>query len=101
MVSASDSLAVQWQNPADFLSVVLLIGPDVIQRAIAQMAGRAITPVAFSFGWVTYAVSALLSSFGGACPNFPISRWRNFHHICLYAGRWPPDARHRRDSYCD
>ncbi|AEO68450.1 uncharacterized protein THITE_14002, partial [Thermothielavioides terrestris NRRL 8126] len=54
----------QWRNPGDILSVLLLLGPDVIQRAIAQLAGRAITPVAFSFGWVAYAVSALLSSFG-------------------------------------
>jgi hypothetical protein len=59
----------QWRNPGDILSVLLLLGPDVIQRAIAQLAGRAITPVAFSFGWVAYAVSALLSSFGGASPS--------------------------------
>lgn len=55
----------QWRNPGDILSVLLLLGPDVIQRAIAQLAGRAVTPVAFSFGWVAFAVSALLSSFGG------------------------------------
>ncbi|KUI62491.1 hypothetical protein VP1G_09617 [Cytospora mali] len=59
-------LAAQWRNPNDILSVLMLLGPDVIKSAIAQLAGRAITPVAFSFGWVAYAPIALLSSFGGA-----------------------------------
>ncbi|KAH0569264.1 hypothetical protein GP486_000020 [Trichoglossum hirsutum] len=62
--SASGFQATQWQNPQDILSILLLLGPDVVQRAIAQLAGRGITPVAFSFGWVAYAVGALLSSFG-------------------------------------
>ncbi|ROV95736.1 hypothetical protein VMCG_07628 [Cytospora schulzeri] len=57
-------LAAQWRNPSDILSVLLLVGPDVIKSAIAQLAGRALTPVAFSFGWVAYAPIALLSSFG-------------------------------------
>ena len=58
-------LAAQWENPNDILSILLLVGPDVVSKAIAQLAGRAITPVAFSFGWVAYAPAALLSSFGG------------------------------------
>ncbi|RPB01933.1 hypothetical protein L873DRAFT_1826965 [Choiromyces venosus 120613-1] len=38
---------------------------DVIQRALAQLAGGGlITPVAFSFGWVTYSISALLAVVG-------------------------------------
>lgn len=62
-------LAAQWRNPRDILSVLLLIGPEVVKGAIAQLAGRAVTPVAFSFGWVAYAPSALVSSFGGRqCP---------------------------------
>ncbi|GAB1314548.1 Solute carrier family 40 protein (Fragment) [Madurella fahalii] len=48
----------------DILSVLMLIGPDIIQKAVAQLAGHVITPVAFSFGWVAYAVSALLRTFG-------------------------------------
>lgn len=46
------------------MSVLLLVGGDVIQRALAQLSGGPITPVAFSFGWVTYAVSALLAAVG-------------------------------------
>lgn len=58
-------LKAQWTNPSDILSFLLLLGPDVIQRALAQVVGRRITPVAFSFGWVAYAVNSLLSTVGG------------------------------------
>ena len=68
-------MAAQWQNPEDILSILLLLGPDVVQRATAQLAGRAITPVAFSFGWVAYAISALLSSFRGAASL--LSTWQS------------------------
>ncbi|KAL8687110.1 MAG: hypothetical protein Q9224_005250 [Gallowayella concinna] len=57
-------LKAQWISPNDILSILLLLGPDVIQRALAQAVGRRVTPVAFSFGWVTYAVNALLSALG-------------------------------------
>ncbi|RAR13020.1 hypothetical protein DDE83_003686 [Stemphylium lycopersici] len=57
-------LAAQWSNPSDTLSVLLLLGADVVQRAVAEQSGRSITPVAFSFGWVAYATGALLSAFG-------------------------------------
>ena len=56
----------QWQNPSDILSLLLLIGGDVIQRAIAQLAGDDTlpTPVVFSFGWVAYTFTSLLSAVG-------------------------------------
>ncbi len=65
-------LVIQWQNPGDILSLLLLIGGDVVQRAIAQLFGIYIqpcrngprlylTPVAFSFGWVGYAFTSLAS----------------------------------------
>ncbi|KAL7928853.1 hypothetical protein V8C35DRAFT_316940 [Trichoderma chlorosporum] len=57
-------LSAQWTSPGDILSVLLLLGPEIVQRAVAQLAGRAVTPVAFSFGWVAYAAAALLSTFG-------------------------------------
>jgi len=47
------------------MSLLLILGGDVIQRALAQLAGGGlITPVAFSFGWVTYSISALLAVVG-------------------------------------
>ena len=63
--AVADYLASQWRNPNDILSVLLLVGPEIIKASIAQLAGRFITPVAFSFGWVAYAPASLLSSFGG------------------------------------
>ncbi|KUJ17420.1 uncharacterized protein LY89DRAFT_707001 [Mollisia scopiformis] len=57
-------------NPGDILSLLLLIGGDIVQKAIAQMQpSRAlitipITPVAFSFGWVAFGFSQLLSAVG-------------------------------------
>lgn len=61
----------------------MLIGGDVVQRAVAQLAGSgpfSITPVAFSFGWVAYSVNAVLSSVGTGrlmpdvdCPSIVIN----------------------------
>ncbi|KAI0322982.1 hypothetical protein OF83DRAFT_1029326, partial [Amylostereum chailletii] len=57
----------QWKNPNDILSILMIIGGDLVQRAVAQLAGAGpffLTPVAFSFGWVSYSLNALLSSVG-------------------------------------
>ncbi len=40
----------QWKNPGDVFSVLLLLGGDVVARALAQLSGSSLTPVAFSFG---------------------------------------------------
>jgi len=45
----------------------MVIGGDIVQRAIAQLTGSAtihFAPVAFSFGWVAYSFSAILSTVG-------------------------------------
>ncbi|GAW14633.1 hypothetical protein ANO14919_040360 [Xylariales sp. No.14919] len=74
-MDAPNELSSQWQNPRDILSVLLLIGGDIVQKAIAQLHGVYIepakgwprvylTPVAFSFGWVGYAVTSLTSVIG-------------------------------------
>ncbi|UKZ68394.1 uncharacterized protein TrAtP1_009433 [Trichoderma atroviride] len=54
----------QMENPSEVFSVLLIIGGDIIQKAIAQLAGGKITLVSFSFGWVAYAFNALMSAFG-------------------------------------
>jgi hypothetical protein len=64
-----DYLYLQWHNPGDILSVLLILGPDIVKLAICELAGRTIAPVAFSFGWVAYAISALLSTIGGEFPS--------------------------------
>ncbi|KAF7557284.1 hypothetical protein G7Z17_g771 [Cylindrodendrum hubeiense] len=60
----SDQFSDQWENPRDVFSVLLILGGDIVSRALAQLAGGRVTPVAFSFGWVAYAVTAVVSAVG-------------------------------------
>jgi hypothetical protein len=46
----SGEFSDQWKNPGDVFSVLLILGGDVVARALAQLAGSPVTPVAFSFG---------------------------------------------------
>jgi hypothetical protein len=61
MDEAASSFRAQWVNPSDLFSILLIIGGDVIGLALAAVSGGYITPVTFSFGWVSYAISALLT----------------------------------------
>ncbi|KAI0845076.1 hypothetical protein F5Y00DRAFT_265926 [Daldinia vernicosa] len=61
----SSDFTSQFTNPTGVFSVLLLLGGDVVARALAQLVGSRITPVAFSFGWVAYAVTAVLSAISG------------------------------------
>lgn len=62
--SVPNQLRQQWSNPSDIFSLLLLVGGDVILKAFVQFHGRYFRPVAFSFGWVAYAFSALLAAVG-------------------------------------
>lgn len=76
MSSPTKELSGQWGNPTDILTLLLLIGGNIVQMAIAQLSGYkiripgkanlhlSIAPVAFSFGWVAYGFSSLLSAVG-------------------------------------
>jgi hypothetical protein len=76
MSTTEAGLREQWGNPRDILSLLLLLGGDIVQKAIAQLVGYqsrpfggrgpaiSIAPVAFSFGWVAYGFSSLLAAFG-------------------------------------
>lgn len=46
----SNALREQWITPTDIFSVLLILGGDVIARALAQLAGSGFAPVTFSFG---------------------------------------------------
>ncbi|KAI5211049.1 hypothetical protein AUEXF2481DRAFT_39077 [Aureobasidium subglaciale EXF-2481] len=62
-------LREQWSNPRDIFTILLIIGGDIVRVAVAQLSAGPVsylTPVAFSFGWVSYAVSAMLSAVGEA-----------------------------------
>jgi hypothetical protein len=66
-------LRTQFSNPSDILSLLLIVGSDIVQKALAQFVGVrpfkwapdiSLTPVAFSFGWVAYAFMSLMSVAG-------------------------------------
>jgi hypothetical protein len=41
----------EWKSPSNYaFTILLLLGGDVVARALAQLAGGRLTPVAFSFG---------------------------------------------------
>ncbi|KAI5458769.1 hypothetical protein BGZ63DRAFT_362815 [Mariannaea sp. PMI_226] len=60
----ADQFRTQWVNPSDVFSILLILGGDIVSLALAQLAGSGFTPVAFSFGWVAYSISALVSALG-------------------------------------
>jgi hypothetical protein len=64
--STNSEVRSQRRNPADILSLLLLVGGDVIQQAIGQLSGDPYlpTPVVFSLGWVAYTFKALLLAAG-------------------------------------
>lgn len=47
---SSNEFRTQWVHPSDVFSVLLILGGDIVARALAQLAGSGLTPVTFSFG---------------------------------------------------
>ncbi|CAI7617700.1 uncharacterized protein N7487_007237 [Penicillium crustosum] len=62
--TTSNEFRDQYIHPGDIFSVLLILGGDVVARALAQLADGGLTPFTFSFGWVAYSVSALVSAVG-------------------------------------
>lgn len=70
-------LAKEWANPSAMVATVLMfVSGNVIQEAFAQSTGKLFTPVCFSFGWVSYALSNLKDIFGEGrlmpLPDYPV-----------------------------
>jgi hypothetical protein len=69
-------LRSQWINPSDVLSVLMIIGGDIVQKALAETSGGLFTPVCFSFGWVAYSFTALVNLLGDGRllpePDYPV-----------------------------
>lgn len=41
----------EWSKPSNYaFTILLLVGGDVVNRALAQLVGGLFTPIAFSFG---------------------------------------------------
>ena len=66
----TDEINMQWSHPGDVFSLLLLVGGDVVQRAIAPLVGFQLfkefplAPVCFSFGWVAYAFTMIATAAG-------------------------------------
>ncbi|ETS85963.1 hypothetical protein PFICI_03988 [Pestalotiopsis fici W106-1] len=75
MSSTVSQLSSQWANPSDVTTVLMVIGGDVVQKALAQTTGCWYTPVCFSFGWVAYMFMALVGIIGDGrllpIPDYP------------------------------
>ncbi|KAF2246865.1 hypothetical protein BU26DRAFT_430929 [Trematosphaeria pertusa] len=76
MQSNAAQLRSQWSNPGDVLSLLLIIGGDIVQKALAQTTAGRIPPVCFSFGWVAYSFSTLVGVIGDGRllppPDYPV-----------------------------
>ncbi|KAF2105389.1 hypothetical protein BDV96DRAFT_608287 [Lophiotrema nucula] len=62
--TTQQQLSAQWTNPNDVLSVLLIVGGDIVQKALAQGSGGYFTPICFSFGWVSYSLNTLIAIVG-------------------------------------
>ncbi|KAF7371081.1 hypothetical protein MSAN_00742600 [Mycena sanguinolenta] len=62
--TVTSAIRSTWRSPSDTATILLIIGGDVIARALAQLAGPQLVPVAFSFGWVAYAFATLANISG-------------------------------------
>ncbi|KAF7541019.1 hypothetical protein G7054_g943 [Neopestalotiopsis clavispora] len=75
MSTTVSQLSSQWANPSDVTTVLMVIGGDVVQKALAQTTGCWYTPVCFSFGWVAYTFMALVGVLGDGrllpIPDYP------------------------------
>ncbi|KAK8124176.1 hypothetical protein PG999_004094 [Apiospora kogelbergensis] len=63
----SSQIRAQWAEPSDIMSLLMLVGADVVKGALAQQTGGSDwlpPPVVFSFGWVSYSFSAILAAIG-------------------------------------
>ncbi|KAH6972628.1 hypothetical protein EDB80DRAFT_833937 [Ilyonectria destructans] len=91
----SDEFSQQWTNPSDAFSILLILGGDVVARALAQLAASPVTPVAFSFGWVAYAVTAVVSAIGENKLMPPPGLWI-IGRIVRYFETWMDDSKRGR-----
>jgi hypothetical protein len=79
--SVKSQFQEQWIRPGDVFTVLLVLGSDVILRAIAQLAGGCLTPITFSFGKAHKHRSSM-----GIAPNLLTPRLGRlllaFGHLC-------------------
>lgn len=74
MDNPANELRQQWVNPGDILSLLLLIGGDVIRKAIAQLVGPAIKIPRLWQSQGPIRPSGILIWLGGICDLEPLVR---------------------------
>ncbi|KAI9811952.1 MAG: hypothetical protein M1832_000657 [Thelocarpon impressellum] len=65
-----------WMDPSEIMSILMIVGGNLVQKALAQLAGGArCVPICFSFGWVNFAFTMLLAVVGDGklmpAPDYP------------------------------
>ncbi|PQK16209.1 hypothetical protein BB8028_0006g05300 [Beauveria bassiana] len=99
---ASREFSDQFKNPSDIFSVLLLLGgaSDPVGRALAQISGSRVTPVAFSFGNSYFYIYILAMSTGslgqwsrekwacrrGTRKNFVLTQGNGSQHAIVIIG---------------
>lgn len=82
----------QWKNPSDVSSILMVIGGDLVQKALAQSAGMWFTPVCFSFGWVSFAFSSMVNMVGDGRllppPDYPVKVFNLDSGYCRQNKHW-------------
>jgi hypothetical protein len=64
----SAAFEAEWASPSNYaFTVLLLLGGDIVSRALAQLAGGLITPVAFSFGMSFFCICATFTIGYASC----------------------------------
>ena len=53
-----------WQSPSEVISILMTLGGDIVQKALASLTGGGFVPICFSFGWVNYAFTMLRALMG-------------------------------------
>lgn len=102
MNDTAGELRSQWARPSDILSLLLLLGGEIVQTAIASLVGHklhfpgrknptvSIAPVAFSFGWVAYGFLNLIEAVG----DMQLMPATNYRTLCINcANAFPRDTK--------
>lgn len=102
MNDTAGELRSQWARPSDILSLLLILGGDIVQTAIASLVGYklrlpgrknptvSIAPVAFSFGWVAYGFLNLIEVVG----DMQLMPATNYRTLCINcANGFPRDTK--------
>lgn len=83
----------EWTNPSVVVAMVLmLVGGNAVQEALAQSTGKVWMPVCFSFGWVSYTLSNLKKSLGDGglhpLPDYPVKLFNMTSGYCRVNQNW-------------